>query len=593
MAGQVYAVRNVHSKGLLDYGATKNQEQMIIAMEEDDGELTEATFKKAQVFGNLSLEKVMMIAEYKIAERDAPFKSRWLLADLTTLPTLSAALDVVLGNTNMVKAATSRFLNWLLPGQKLGEQYAAAWLHKVDAALFVHTSNLMPGIKTKEFCLQDLIDFKKLKQMKSLINGIISEIKKESKVKSWTSLLKIILEWRQVVMELTEMAKTPQEVDKKGEKREVDDSEDKFVEATPLKKFKLYPNKKTVEKRQAKDTTKAKEYAKERIRKQKLLNKSIEKERMEECNNLDLEVSLEKEKEKEREPDKSVSDIFATSSEDVDEDSSEEYYNRQPSGKVVSPTHSNHPSTTSTYIRSPDALCASSSSFDHNSSSEEEMEGLTTSTPVTSRSLSSTSTSSSTAISFISPLAKVARTPKNPKSVVMKYLTVAKNPEKDVKNKTNDMTLKCEKLKPRNRGMKMTRYELDSETESETEDEEEKSLKKDLEKTQINPGEVSESLRKYDTVKTPVNLQLQSVKITDKETLAELSDSRYRYQFVISKKISFMLDPMLKECIQNNTVITLTDVKRTKDGRKIVKDWLIQKRKQINRSLGKPVLWEN
>ena len=143
------------------------------------------------------------------------------------------------------------------------------------------------------------------------------------------------------------------------------------------------------------------------------------------------------------ETEKSVSDIFATTSEDVDEDTSEEYYNRQPSGRVVSPTPFNHPSTTSTSTtRSPGALCASSSS-DHNSSSEEEIEGITTSTPATSRRLSSTSSRlSSTANSFISPLAKVARTLKNHKSVLMKYLTVSKNPEKDIKNKTEDMRLK-------------------------------------------------------------------------------------------------------------------------------------------------------
>ena len=90
--------------------------------------------------------------------------------------------------------------------------------------------------------------------------------------------------------------------------------------------------------------------------------------------------------------------------------------------------------------------------------------------------------------------------------------------------------LKCEMLKSKNRGMKMMRYELDSEsteTESETdEDVEEKSLKKDLEKTQIKPGEVSDSLRKYGNVKTSVNQQLENVKMTEKETVAELSNSR-------------------------------------------------------------------
>ena len=40
--------------------------------------------------------------------------------------------------------------------------------------------------------------------MKCLSNGIMSEVKKQSKVKSWTGVLKILLEWRNVVLELNE-----------------------------------------------------------------------------------------------------------------------------------------------------------------------------------------------------------------------------------------------------------------------------------------------------------------------------------------------------------------------------------------------------
>ena len=156
--------------------------------------------------------------------------------------------------------------------------------------------------------------------------------------------------------------------------------------------------------------------------------------------------------------------------------------------------------------------------------------------------------------------------------------------------------MKCEELQPKNRNMKKTKYELDredSESESETdEDEEGRDLRKDLEKTMIKPGEVAESLRKDGTVKTPVNLQLESVKETEKETTAKLSDSRYMYEFLISKRISFMLDLELEDCIKNGTVVTITEIKKTKDGKKIVKDWMIQRRRQVEKRLGRPVLWE-
>ena len=124
--------------------------------------------------------------------------------------------------------------------------------------------------------------------------------------------------------------------------------------------------------------------------------------------------------------------------------------------------------------------------------------------------------------------------------------------------------------------MKKTRYELDredSESESETdEDEEGRDLRKDFENAMIKPREVAESLRKDGTVKTLVNLLLESVKETEKETTAKLSDSRYMYEFLISKRISFMLDLELEDCIKNGTVVTITEIKKTKDGKKIVKD---------------------
>ena len=108
----------------------------------------------------------------------------------------------------------------------------------------------------------------------------------------------------------------------------------------------------------------------------------------------------------------------------------------------------------------------------------------------------------------------------------------------------------------------------------------------------IKPGEVADSLRKDGNVKTPVNLQLESVKETEKETVAELSDSRYTYEFLISKRISFMLDLELEDRIKNTTVVTITEVKKTKDGRKIIKDWMIKNRRQVKKRLGRPVLWE-
>ena len=162
----------------------------------------------------------------------------------------------------------------------------------------------------------------------------MSEVKKQSKVKSWTGMLKILLEWRNVVLELNETAKKPQK--KEMKRKLIEDSDEDFVDETPPKKFKLLPSKKAAKKRVSKDTSKAKEYAKKRIVKQRNTNKSIEKERADESKELELDVSLPTEKVRVAEKSLSVSDMFATTAETGETDE-EEYYNRRPSGRVASP----------------------------------------------------------------------------------------------------------------------------------------------------------------------------------------------------------------------------------------------------------------
>ena len=178
----------------------------------------------------------------------------------------------------------------------------------------------------------------------------MSEVKKQSKVKSWTGMLKILLEWRNVVLELNETAKKPQ---KEMKRKLIEDSDEDFVDQTPPKKFNLLPSKKAAKKGCPK--TPLKKYAKKRIVKQRNTNKSIEKERADESKELELDMSLPTEKVRVAEKSLSVSDMFATTAEtgETDEDSSEEYYNRRPSGRVASPIPSITPLPTPPTPRPP------------------------------------------------------------------------------------------------------------------------------------------------------------------------------------------------------------------------------------------------
>ena len=85
---------------------------------------------------------------------------------------------------------------------RIGETYFAGWFYKVDAALFVHMMHMMPGMKGKRFiCLNDLLNFKDLRGIKSMSNGKVSAVKKESKINGWLPFLKIFLEWGRIVTE--------------------------------------------------------------------------------------------------------------------------------------------------------------------------------------------------------------------------------------------------------------------------------------------------------------------------------------------------------------------------------------------------------
>ena len=129
--------------------------------------------------------------------------------------------------------------------------------------------------------------------------------------------------------------------------------------------------------------------------------------------------------------------------------------------------------------------------------------------------------------------------------------------------------------------MKMKRYSLDREKDfmnyssSETETDEDKddnNLKKDLDTCRIIPKKVADSIAKELRIEIPVNLQLESVAKDGSHTLARMSDSHFIYEFVVSKKLDFLLDPEVESCIKPNTIMTITEIKKIKGGRSPIKD---------------------
>ena len=70
-----------------------------------------------------------------------------------------------------------------------------------------------------------------------------------------------------------------------------------------------------------------------------------------------------------------------------------------------------------------------------------------------------------------------------------------------------------------------------------------------------------------------------------------MSDSFYISEFAVSKKLDFLLDPSVENHIKPNTVMTVTEIKKTKGGRSLIKDWFIERKQQVHKKLGSPVVF--
>ena len=77
-------------------------------------QVTEAQLERTQNLTQMPLETAKLIIEYQLARRNAQVKERWLKMEREDMPELPSNLSKVMGNTNLVKSLSSKFLNWLM-----------------------------------------------------------------------------------------------------------------------------------------------------------------------------------------------------------------------------------------------------------------------------------------------------------------------------------------------------------------------------------------------------------------------------------------------------------------------------------------------
>ena len=162
--------------------------------------------------------------------------------------------------------------------------------------------------------------------------------------------------------------------------------------------------------------------------------------------------------------------------------------------------------------------------------------------------------------------------------------TVSEHPEKALHNMSN----LSEKCQGRKKQLKSLKYGKPEESESDDDLDMTKITRRRLEKAKIKPFEVKEALDKGSKIMTPVNLQIVGW-TWDKDTEdleVSMSDGKFIYPMLLSSQFSWMVGKEL----HNNTIVTVTEIKKKRGSRKpIIMHLMIDSKIQTEHTLGNPM----
>ena len=468
----------------------------------------------------------------------------------------------------------------------MGEAYFSGWFHKVDAALFVTTMHLMPGMKIKKkISLNDLIDFKALKGIKGLSNGNYSAVKKQSKISGWLPFMKIFLEWSQIVTEGHIGKKTSDSsededfipVKKAGSKHKAKPNEKKNEKPDEKKKEKSVVVKKISEalkrKRPAKKTEKERGGVDDDLHLALALQISAMEEERRQENRINEDQNLEEGATFE------VGETIETENDDISEFLVTPPIMKKPRQLGSKKANTGLLDTDSSFPDSPmfasTKNCAPGtnlfSSFNDSPSSPNSSH-----TSQSSKSYQSSKSSQSSML--LSGEALTGR-----KMVKINDFTVTEHPENALMNISN-LSKKCEGKKKQVKSLKYGKPESESEDDLDMD----KVTRRRVERANIKPFQVKEAMEKGAKIFTPVNLQIVGWNWDEEseELEVSMSDSRFIYPMLLSSQFSWMIGKEL----QTNTIVTITEVKKMRGSRKpIIMHMMIDAKIQTDHTLGNPM----
>ena len=434
----------------------------------------------------------------------------------------------------------------------MGETFFAPWFHQVDAALFTNTLHLMPGLRyKKKICLNDIIDVRALKNMKSFSNGNFAAVKKESQVGGWLAVLKIALEWSLIVTNGHSKVVIP------------NDTED-FEPTKPVAPAK----KKTTVVRKISEAMKRKKPAK--------TPEELREDGVDDDLHMVMALQISAMEEQRRQ------EIIVEEDADVEEEAAVEEANVDRSQVLSTPVVSKKKRTMETN-RGNTAILDS----DEESSFHDSPQFASTKIYESPTELSTSSHHSATPnASLPSPLSLSFPEPvlTGRKMVKLNDFTVSGHPDKALLNISN-LSDKCQGKKKQAKTLKYGKPESESESDDDSVD---RATRRKVEKAKMKPFEVKEALDHGKKIFTPVNLQIVGWQWDEKSEEVELkmSDSRFVYPMLLSSQFAWMVGPHLK----TNTIVTVTEIKKKKGSRKpIIMHMMIDSKIQTDQILGNPL----
>lgn len=178
-----YNLNNTYVTKALALGRAKGARQLVLAELEDGGAFTK---------GDLDKRRARDLLDAMILKEDAEGKD-WLVEGDPTFPKLPTDIVELFKTPAKVKSAVSAALTHVMKKTKtkLGRGTFLGWHYPIEKVYMVYTEHLLQGLPTT-FTLSQLIDWEELQGV-SIANGRLSALKKESGVKSWLAVCKILL----------------------------------------------------------------------------------------------------------------------------------------------------------------------------------------------------------------------------------------------------------------------------------------------------------------------------------------------------------------------------------------------------------------